>query len=92
MNSVEPDRPITAKAQDVLNRAPFAENLARAILNYSSTESLVIGLYGEWGSGKTSIINMMVERFQDATGERKLAAPIPIWPGWHAARARGQFL
>ena len=78
MNSVEPDRPITAKAQDVLNRAPFAENLARAILNYSSTESLVIGLYGEWGSGKTSIINMMVERLTDVKRDKKLPAPIIV--------------
>ncbi|MDQ0884908.1 P-loop NTPase fold protein [Peribacillus sp. V2I11] len=57
----KPDRPILHSGDDRLNRSGFAEHLAKAILKYEFTESLVLGLYGKWGSGKTSVINMAVE-------------------------------
>lgn len=54
----KPDIPISKKEDDKLDRLPFCNQLAKAILNYRSSESLVIGLYGKWGSGKTSILNL----------------------------------
>lgn len=54
-----PDSPISGVKEDLLNRAGFAEKLAQAILDYSHTTSLVIGLYGPWGDGKTSLLNMI---------------------------------
>ncbi len=44
------------KDSDKLGTNSFAEELGKFILNYRDTDSLVIGLCGEWGSGKTSII------------------------------------
>lgn len=55
------DNPITTLKDDLLNRVVFSEELAKAILSFQSKNSIVIGLYGEWGSGKTSIINMILE-------------------------------
>src|SRR3990167_5924943 len=60
------DRPITMSSQDRLNRATFAKYLARSILDHHHPESFVIGLYGGWGVGKTSIINMMIEELNFA--------------------------
>jgi len=60
------DRPITKSDQDRLNRAVFSKYLARCIMDHQSPESLVVGLYGGWGVGKTSIINMVVEELQNA--------------------------
>ena len=60
------DRPITHSSQDRLNRATFAKYLARSILDHHHPESFVIGLYGGWGVGKTSIINMMIEELNFA--------------------------
>lgn len=60
------DRPITTHSQDRLNRATFAKYLARSILDHYHPESFVIGLYGGWGVGKTSIINMMIEELNFA--------------------------
>lgn len=57
----ESDRPIESCSEDLLGRADFAKSLAQAIRLYTADESLVIGLYGEWGAGKTSIINCAVE-------------------------------
>lgn len=60
------DRPITSRADDDLNRRDFANALAESILSWDGADSLVTGLYGEWGSGKTSLINMIRERLLEA--------------------------
>jgi predicted KAP-like P-loop ATPase len=61
------DKPIERIDEDFLNRKDFAKNIANAIINYSDKDnsSLTIGLYGKWGSGKTSIINMITENIDD---------------------------
>lgn len=61
------DRPILKSEQDRLGRTTFAKYLARCILDHKSPESLVIGLYGGWGTGKTSIINLMIEELNAAS-------------------------
>lgn len=60
------DRPIINSSQDRLNRSTFAKYLARSMLDHRDSESLVIGLYGGFGVGKTSIINMVVEELNFA--------------------------
>jgi predicted KAP-like P-loop ATPase len=60
------DRAIANKEQDRLDRAIFAKYLARCILDHEDSQSLVIGLYGGYGSGKTSIINLMLEELDFA--------------------------
>lgn len=61
------DRPIQKSSQDRLGRATFSKYLARAILDQVSTESFTIGLYGGSGSGKTSIINLVLEELHQAS-------------------------
>lgn len=59
-----PDLPIkTCKEEKKygLERCKFSRSLGKGILSYEETESLVIGISGEWGSGKTSIVNMALE-------------------------------
>ena len=57
----KPDQPIKSRKEDILGRCQFAQSLGDAILSYKEKDSIVIGLFGEWGSGKTSIINMAIE-------------------------------
>lgn len=64
---LDADRPILTKEQDRLGRAVFAKYLARCIVDHNDTDSLVIGLYGGWGTGKTSIINMTLEELRYAS-------------------------
>lgn len=61
------DRPITSSAQDKLNRTLFAKYLARCMLDHKDPNSLVVGLYGGWGSGKTSVINLVLEELRTAS-------------------------
>lgn len=59
-----PDLPIKDSNEDMLNRGSFAESLADTIIQYSFSSSFTIGLYGKWGSGKTSLLNMVLENVE----------------------------
>ena len=58
------DQPINTHKEDLLGRHSFAKALAKAILSYEQDDSISVGLFGEWGSGKTSIINMTMEEIK----------------------------
>jgi predicted KAP-like P-loop ATPase len=51
----------TKEDGDDLKFAPFASRVAQGILNYSQDETFIISLEGEWGSGKTTLINFIKE-------------------------------
>ncbi|MFQ6002052.1 MAG: P-loop NTPase fold protein, partial [Anaerolineae bacterium] len=53
------DVPIRTPDQDRLGRSSFAQSLADSILSWAGDESIVIGIHGAWGSGKTSILNLI---------------------------------
>ena len=53
------DKPIEKQEDDLLGRVSFSNQLGKAIYGHEEKSSLVIGLFGEWGTGKTSIINMV---------------------------------
>lgn len=55
------DKPINSNKEDELNRTTFSKMLAEAILCYKKEDTLVLGLCGSWGSGKSSIINLVLE-------------------------------
>lgn len=63
------DRPITSCSEDLLGRSGFAKSIAAAIKGWIGNDSLVIALYGSWGSGKTSIKNMAIETLPIFTRE-----------------------
>lgn len=58
------DKPITTQEEDRLGRSQFANTVAQILLEQNATESHVIGLYGKWGSGKTSTINLIKEQIE----------------------------
>lgn len=61
---ISPDLPITKSSDDRLNRESFAESLANVLLQSSFPTSFTVGLYGSWGSGKTSLLNMVIEQVE----------------------------
>lgn len=58
------DRPITEESQDLLRRAPFVEALYQEITNLPYEDSFCFGIYGGWGEGKTSILNLLKNKLQ----------------------------
>ena len=61
----KPDIPISKCTDDLLGHAPFSQAFGKALLEYADKESIVTALYGDWGSGKSSIINMAQEYIRE---------------------------
>lgn len=53
------DRPLSDRQQDRLNRAAFADRIAEILCGLRKGDGLVIGIYGPWGVGKTSVLNLI---------------------------------
>lgn len=54
------DKAIESSEQDLLGRVTFSKQLGEAIYKYDGKDGLVLGVFGKWGTGKTSILNMVV--------------------------------
>ncbi len=59
------DSPITTRDEDILHRRGFAEQLAHRVARWDGERALVIALRGEWGSGKTSLVNMATDALME---------------------------
>jgi len=60
------DEPIQFLEQDLLSREKFIEDLQKGIESLPFDDSFVFGLYGSWGEGKTSVINLLKNKFRKA--------------------------
>jgi hypothetical protein len=65
------DRPITAHDQDRFGYDGIASNLSLAISGLPQGAGLTIGVEGKWGTGKTSLTNLLVEHLR-AGDDRKV--------------------
>jgi Cdc6-like AAA superfamily ATPase len=52
------DKPLEEPSQDLLEMAPFAETLAGVLAGVQLP--VTIGIYGEWGEGKTTLAHLLV--------------------------------
>ena len=59
------DAPKSMRSQDRLGHTPFAERVASVVAHVDATNGYVIGLHGEWGSGKSSALNFVVEFIEE---------------------------
>lgn len=77
------DQPIQSSSQDIIGRKNFAHSIAETILSYKITNDLVLGLYGEWGSGKTSLLNMTRERIEKLSKDKSRKPIIIDFNPWN---------
>lgn len=64
--SVTADNPITKPEDDALGRTKPARSFAKQVLALDSTEGVVVGILGPWGSGKTSFVNLARGHLREA--------------------------
>jgi hypothetical protein len=55
------DEAIQSYKEDWLGRRPLAEDIAEQVMRGPRDLGFVVGVVGEWGTGKTSILNMVTE-------------------------------
>lgn len=67
---IDADQPILHAKDDLLGRDPFVALLAKAIRSWRGDYSLVVGLCGPWGCGKTSIRNLVLEALNLPAAQR----------------------
>ncbi|MFI5409829.1 P-loop NTPase fold protein [Kaistia sp. UC242_56] len=70
------DQPKKSLKDDRLTYAPFAKRLADIIVKMNVPNGYVIGLHGRWGSGKTTVVNFVLECLnehkEDFVGKKKI--------------------
>lgn len=71
------DSPIHEENQDRFSRWNFSQRIAQVISRRSDPSSIVIGLYGIWGDGKTSVLNF-IEKSLD-TDENVICIKFNPW-------------
>ena len=60
------DRPVLSESEDAFQRYGFAKRIAKTIINRQNKESIVFGIFGAWGEGKTSVINFIQKEISNA--------------------------
>jgi predicted KAP-like P-loop ATPase len=73
---VRGDNPVRYTDDDTLSRSRLAKSLAEQVLAMDSTQGLVVGVLGPWGSGKTSLVNLAKIEFE------RLGVPILDFNPW----------
>jgi hypothetical protein len=84
MGKYHNDQPIQGGANDpdLLNRLDFANHLANVLLLNHDDDCLTVSLEGEWGYGKTSVINLV----KGALNEKEAAPIIIEYNPWLAGK------
>ncbi len=65
------DSPISKLEEDFLNIEKYSKSLSRFI--QSSDTPITIGLQGEWGTGKTSLMSLILEEFNSEENQKSIA-------------------
>ncbi|MCB9357494.1 MAG: AAA family ATPase [Calditrichaeota bacterium] len=59
------DRPITQFQDDSFERSSFARDVAKVVASPASDQCVVMALNGSWGSGKSSLLQLVLRAFDD---------------------------
>lgn len=77
------DKPIKTGSEDLLGRSFFSKQLAKALYECDARDGLVIGLFGKWGSGKTSVINMTMNEIKNMGEDSENEPLIVTFSPWN---------
>ena len=64
LNILSADNPLIDPKDDRLGYASFAKNLAESLCLMTSSEGLVLAVYGSWGSGKSTLLNFVIHNLE----------------------------
>lgn len=73
------DTPIETTKDDRYGVTPFSESLAKSFLKIESPIGTTIALHGPWGSGKSSVVNLVREVLTEEDDERLIVSEFKCW-------------
>jgi len=77
------DSPIKKEKDDLLGRGEFSKKIGQTILSMNVENGLCIGIFGPWGSGKTSILNMILEEVVSCESDKDATHIILTFNPWN---------
>lgn len=85
------DKPIDNIESDLLNRGEFAKHFAKNIVMLSEKDNFTVSLNGTWGSGKTSLINLIKKEIIKLRNDTELTSfPIILdFAPWNSLNENG---
>ena len=81
--TISNDSPISVPSDDIFGLNPFAKALASSIESMTAPKGAVLAVNGEWGSGKSSAINLIKHHLAPAINKGDLVL-VPFNPWWFA--------
>src|SRR5271154_4412574 len=79
-SGITPGLPLDDPLKDELGRTKFARHLASALMRYKYDDSLVVALYGRWGTGKSTLLNFTEKALLDfPSTERPIVVRFNPW-------------
>jgi predicted KAP-like P-loop ATPase len=79
------DLPLLDPSEDTYGYAPFASQLAAAIVDNKSPQGLVLAVHGKWGSGKSSLLNFIKHDLKKLPDDRRPVL-VDFNPWWFEGR------
>lgn len=79
------DLPLLAPSEDAYGYAPFASQLAAAIVGNKSPQGLVLAVHGKWGSGKSTLLNFIKHDLKKLPDDRRPVL-VDFNPWWFEGR------
>src|SRR5262245_16011738 len=82
--------PETVEGQDLLGFGEEAESLALMLTDPRLCPPLTLGVFGEWGSGKSFFIRMLLDRIRKISQENQASGPRVVqlsFNAWQYAQA-----
>ena len=79
MSSYFNDSPIERPEDDLYGVVPFAQSIAESIRSIEKPVGTAIALNGSWGSGKSSIINLIRQELESANDQELVISDFKCW-------------
>ena len=79
--SISSDAPVADPQADLLGYAPLAKRIEHAICSTPRSQGYVLAIHGEWGSGKSSLLNF-VKHYLAERGESNCPIIVEFNPWW----------
>lgn len=64
MSKYHSDQPINKNNNDEFNRGSFVGDFIKILSNLEDDENYIIGLFAKWGLGKTSTVNLILDKLE----------------------------